>query len=117
MPARRRATFAEAEAYARCRSLGHSWDPIPVTKPPRFGVALDLRCVHCATVRRDILQPLSGQVLSRSYSHPDGYRDEEHHSRSDWRAMFVSTLSDALVVRAEAVDRPVLAVVKGRRRA
>lgn len=112
----RRPTHAEAEAYVRCRSLGHAWDPIPVTKPPPWGVALDLRCEHCATVRRDIVSPTRGEVLSRSYSHPDGYKDAEHHSRGDWRAMFVSTLSETLALRAAVTEKPNLSVVKGTRK-
>ena len=110
--AQRRPTAQQAEDYVRCRSLGHSWDAIPVTNPPAAGVALDLRCEHCGMLRRDILSRYTGQVLSRRYTQPDGYKDAELHSRSDWRAMYVTTLSDALKAYGADEGADKLRVVK-----
>ncbi|HEX5016669.1 MAG TPA: hypothetical protein VFX15_03680, partial [Actinomycetes bacterium] len=56
--------------YQRCRAIGHRWENIPVTKPPAFGAAIDLRCENCATVRRDIISRPSGILISRYYIHP-----------------------------------------------
>lgn len=97
MPRRQqRPTPDDASAYVRCRTLGHSWDAIPVTEPPSYGVAIDLRCEHCATVRRDVVSRSTAALLSRRYSYPDHYRDAEHHTRTDWRAIWVTTLADHL---------------------
>jgi hypothetical protein len=86
-------------AGVRCRTLGHSWDPIPVTEPPAYGVAIDLRCEFCYTIRRDIVSRYSGQVMSRRYIYEEEYRThDEGLTRSDWRVMWVDTLSDALRV-------------------
>lgn len=87
-----------SDAAIRCRTLGHSWDPIPVTKPPAYGIAIDLRCEHCFTIRRDIVSRYTGKIMSRRYDYEDGYKDTEHNTRSDWRVMWVDTLSDALRV-------------------
>lgn len=89
---------------------------MPVTRPPSFGVAMDLRCEHCTTYRRDILNPRSGEVLQRVYTYPDGYKDAEQHSRSDWRSMFVSTLSEDLALRAETTTPKLRAIRGGRAR-
>jgi len=82
--------------YARCRTLGHSWDPIPVTKPPTYGVAIDLRCEHCHTVRRDTISRITGDLMTRRYDYEDDYRDVEHSTRSIWRGRWISTLEDHL---------------------
>lgn len=61
--------------FWECRHLGHSWDDIPVTKKPPFGVYLWFRCVRCTTERHDIIQGHSnGDLLSRKYHYPDGYK-------------------------------------------
>lgn len=104
-PPRNRAN-EDATAYARCRTLGHSWDPIPVTDPPPYGAALDLRCEHCHTVRRDIVSLTTGYLYSRRYSYPDHYRDESARVRQDWRAMWVTTLADTLRSLGEDPEPP-----------
>lgn len=88
-------------ARERCHSLGHSWDSIP-TGPedrPAYGIAYLLRCVHCATVRRDVLSRVTGDLIHRRYRYEDEYRkrkDEGIVTRSEWRARWVLTLDDAL---------------------
>jgi len=82
--------------YARCRTLGHSWDAIPVTKPAFFGATIDLRCVHCTTIRRDIVRPTDGKLLSRSYAHPEDYK----HARVDkdtWRSAWIRGLGPRMI--------------------
>ena len=61
--------------YYECRHLGHSWDDIPVTRRPPFGVYIWLRCDRCTTERHDILPSVrDGKLLSRKYYYPDGYK-------------------------------------------
>lgn len=42
---------------------------------PEFGVALHVQCFRCGTVRRDVVSRIDGQLLSRRYYYPEGYRD------------------------------------------
>ena len=91
----------EVLSFVRCRTLGHSWDAIPVTEPPRYGVAIDLRCEHCYTVRRDIVSPWTGALLGRRYSYPDHYQMVNPPERTDWRVLYVSTLAEHLKAQGE----------------
>lgn len=101
------------EEYARCRTLGHAWDPIPVTEPPSYGLALDLRCIQCFTVRRDIVSRSSYALLSRRYTYPDHYKDTEHHTRQDWRGLWVTTLDEALRALGHEDEPPVAEKPRG----
>lgn len=96
--------------YARCRALGHSWDPIPVTRPAAFGATIDLRCEHCHMIRRDIVSPYSGRLLQRGYTRPAGYSlgkgEAADWSRADWRASWVTELAADQLVVATDPDAP-----------
>lgn len=89
--------------YVRCRTLGHAWDDIPVTRPPEFGAAIDLRCIHCYTVRRDIVSRYSGRLISRQYTYPDEYKDsgDDRPGRNDYRVQWLGLLSDDRVIYAD----------------
>jgi hypothetical protein len=80
--------------YNQCHALGHRWDPIPVTQPPSFGAAIDLRCENCSTVRRDILSRVSGVLLARYYDYPEDYHDYERHDKAWWRSAWLEKLAD-----------------------
>lgn len=72
--------MARSTDYYECRHLGHSWDDIPVTQRPPWGVYLWLRCERCTTERHDIINQFSGELMSRKYHYPEGYklsRDEK----------------------------------------
>lgn len=73
--------------YVRCRTIGHSWDDIPVTEPHPDGPQFWLRCVSCHTVRKDVIDQRWGTLLHRSYDYPDDYRlaSDEMPSRDDFR--------------------------------
>ena len=84
---------AEArEDFVQCHALQHRWEPIPVTTPPSFGAAIDLRCETCHTVRRDIFSRITGQMLGRSYDYPEDYHDYQRHDKAWWRAWFAEQL-------------------------
>lgn len=78
--------------YAECKTLGHAWDEYN----PRDGGGgatrwrLTLRCSRCSTTRHDDLDA-RGEVVSRQYAYPDGYRDpvELKPSRAALRLMLV----------------------------
>ena len=90
------ALSAEARMeYQRCHAIGHRWESIPVTHPPAFGAAIDLRCENCATVRRDIISRVSGILITRYYVYPDAYHDYERHDKAWWRASFAESLYSA----------------------
>jgi hypothetical protein len=101
--------------YAECRTLGHAWDSIPVTKRPAFGVAIDLRCTRCYTIRRDIVRPMDGMLLQRSYKRPDDYATERH-SRDWWRAEYLDLIPASNRVAGATPDRPAEETVRRIRR-
>ena|SRR5215471_8910107 len=105
MPVARRGPRATSADYQRCRAIGHSWDPIPVTDPPGWGVAIDLRCEFCHTVRRDIRSRYTGERLSRRYFYDDEYKDPDHRTRNEWWGMWVTTLSDTMVSYGDEDER------------
>ena len=71
------------DQFFECRvgSLRHAWfdhDGSGFRAPP-FGIAVHYQCQRCTTVRRDIVDRIRGDLLSRRYYHPQGYqtaRDE-----------------------------------------
>lgn len=75
--------------YVECRTLGHGWEPKNTSarddKPGT--VALVVRCMRCGTTRRDWNQNTTGELASRSYDYPTGYRTakEDTPTRSELR--------------------------------
>lgn len=76
------------DSFVECRALGHAWESFtPIDRPSHlFRNVLSLRCVRCGTERHDAID-LSGDVTSRRYRHPEGYRltGDEKPSRSFFR--------------------------------
>ena len=60
--------------FYECRHLGHSWDDIPVTQRPPWGVYMWFRCVRCTGERHDIINQFTGDLMSRKYYYPLGYK-------------------------------------------
>jgi len=77
-----------AEKYAECGVFGHAWDDegAPSSWKPEFGWGLVAVCMRCTTERRDVIGSL-GQVIQRSYWHPDdySYHGGQRPSRADFR--------------------------------
>lgn len=91
--------------FSRCRAVGHAWDAIPVVDPAPYGLTYDLRCIHCYTIRRDILSKYDGRVIRRRYTYPDNYQGQNlEWDRTDWRSLWVTTLSDALLARGTELE-------------
>lgn len=65
--------MARSTDYYECRHLGHSWDDIPVTQRPPWGVYIWYRCERCTTERHDIINQFTGDLMSRKYYYPEGY--------------------------------------------
>jgi len=87
--------YEMAQAYVACRGpVRHRWDVIPSSPDdrPLFGTLLLLRCDNCGTYRRDIFSRVTGDLLARSYDHPDGYSDVDRHDAAWWRALFAETV-------------------------
>ena len=77
--------------FLRCQTLGHAWDDYDDSDwTPTWGVGLALRCLRCGTSRRDIINA-NGDLGSRSYVYPDGYKygKGERPSRGDFRLMLI----------------------------
>lgn len=60
--------------FYECRHLGHSWDDLPVTQRPPWGVYIWFRCTRCTAERYDIINQFTGELMNRRYWHPDGYK-------------------------------------------
>ena len=64
----------ERTQYVRCYTIGHAWfDYDNSDWKPQFGDPLVLRCERCGSERRDTVGS-SGQIVQRSYFHPDDYK-------------------------------------------
>lgn len=62
--------------YGDCRVLGrHQWRrQRGLSYPGNACVAIDYLCPACKTVRHDRVSWVTGEVVGRTYEHPDGYR-------------------------------------------
>ena len=101
---------AEPAEFITCRTLGHSWDVIPLTpdvaKSPRyFGtVIVRFRCTRCNMERFDEVSRMTGHVEHRKYTQPSGYHrsKEDAVARDAWRKAFLG-LADTRAVTEAAV--------------
>lgn len=75
----------------QCRLLGHAWHDVPSDWTPEFGFPITVRCERCNMERRDSCSTTTGDLMSRRYTYPVGYRiprDVEKPTRSDFRLWF-----------------------------
>jgi hypothetical protein len=77
------------DQVVRCRTYGHAWDEFTEGSlgPPMLDWRLSLRCIRCSTQRHDEIN-LLGEVGSRRYLYPEGYRSavgEPRMTREDYR--------------------------------
>lgn len=72
----RRAQDLSPEFFA-CRSMNHhQFVQVAPDRTVDFGEILAFQCIHCTTVRYDVISPQYGEILDRSYRYPPGYRQE-----------------------------------------
>src|SRR5204862_332073 len=60
--------------YTRCGTYGHAWFEADSDWRTEVGVPLTLRCERCMTERRDAVSRSTGELVSRHYVYPEGYR-------------------------------------------
>lgn len=87
--------------YSACKGpIKHRWDLV-VASPdqrPRFGTLALFRCDNCGTYRRDIFSRITGDLLSRGYDYPPGYRDagrfadDRRATAAEMRAIFAEVV-------------------------
>lgn len=65
---------APATDYTRCGTYGHAWFEADSDWNTDKGTPLTLRCERCMTERRDAIHPSTGELVTRRYAYPDGYR-------------------------------------------
>ena len=111
---------AAIRGAARCRGTrNHRLELVPgdASRRPMFGVLMTFRCELCGTLRYDNVQRMTGELLSRSYDHPDWYlaANESGEEPSWWRAKWWESLDDSLFI--EALPKPTPIIRKARRRA
>lgn len=98
--------------FGLCRTLNHAWTPEGPVRRQGGVVLVSLRCTVCTTMRRDTILLQTGEVITRSYYHPEGYlmpRGEgPSFSKQDFRREWVrGVLRDpATVTLRESVARP-----------
>jgi hypothetical protein len=89
------------DQFVECRTIGHAWDAfIPHDKrAPQFGARVSLRCLRCSMERHDLVNRITGDIVSRSYDAPDGYRLAEKLTRAQWRRRYVREVRSTPTVR------------------
>ena len=87
------------EAYARCRTLRHAWEPIGGgQRKPLFGDLITYRCIFCGGLRYDKVSRITGDRLGPpQYDMPPGYKDVGKHNSAWWRAAYLETVTDMLI--------------------
>lgn len=81
----------EKQQFVRCQTIGHAWfDYDSSDWKPEWGDPLVLRCERCGSERRDSIGS-SGDIVTRSYHHPDGYSYAKgtKPSRAEFRRMML----------------------------
>lgn len=71
--------------FTDCKGpLRHAWDHHDGSGfgPAPFGTPLHMMCMRCGTVRRDLINRFNGELLSRRYYYPEGYRDAQEERPS-----------------------------------
>jgi hypothetical protein len=96
---------------ARCRATRfHRMEMVPSDPGhrPLFGTLITYRCEVCGTIRRDIVQRRTGDILSRSYDPPEWYTaaNESREDPSWWRAKWWESLPEDLFLDAPAAEAP-----------
>jgi hypothetical protein len=90
---------ATAADMVTCQTIGHCWYPIDADRRPAFGWLWSLRCDRCGTVRDDLVDH-RGDLLSRGYRYPEGYRDAAlNTSRAERRRGLLTAEPQRRVVR------------------
>ena len=88
-----------------CRVGGdrHWWQECKPDFIAQVGTAVVHQCTNCDCIKRIIVAPKYGEILSRVYEYPDGYlltKDEEH---PDDRAMSAGAVRVAMFKRPQAL--------------
>lgn len=75
--------------FDQCRTFGHAWYEVDGEYAPLFGYLFSLRCERCGTTRNDIINE-RGELGSRNYRHPDGYKESEKLTRAEYRVRLIN---------------------------
>jgi hypothetical protein len=84
------------EQYVRCRTIGHAWFDVPSEWSSDFGMPLTVRCERCGMERRDAISQATGELVTRHYTQPPGYKytkDDPAPARSQFRLMLLALRS------------------------
>jgi hypothetical protein len=77
--------------FVECRAIVHSWEQQEDDRTwKQFGVAMQFRCTRCASIRRDVVSTVSGELLYRSYDKPSDYSTTDPMERNDWRLLLLA---------------------------
>jgi acetone carboxylase gamma subunit len=82
---------ANQQQFIRCRTLGHAWIDYDSNWKSEFGHPLTLRCERCGMERRDTVAFVTGELVTRHYTRPEGYafKDKSAPTRSEFRALLL----------------------------
>jgi hypothetical protein len=75
--------------YLVCRTFGHAWEEfVPVgMRKPVTGYRMSLHCHTCGTERHDSID-VNGNVGSRRYYYPEGYKLGGKFKRNEARRVY-----------------------------
>lgn len=94
------AEFSAERAQEKCNTIGHAWEEtMDSSWRSELGVPLTLLCQRqCGAQRWDVVDPQTGDLVSRRYIKPKGYSaypKGERPSRSDFRRMLLASKIEA----------------------
>lgn len=75
--------------HDQCRTFGHAWYEVDGDYQPLFGYLFALRCERCGTTRNDVID-IHGELGTRNYRHPEGYKESEKITRAEYRVRLIN---------------------------
>jgi hypothetical protein len=77
-------------SFRDCRPpFNHDWVETEAERNPKGGGwYLNMRCSNCGTLRIQIVDRF-GNVERGSYKYPEGYKDNDGWTRSQWRVQYL----------------------------
>lgn len=78
--------------FLDCRDLLHAWDATSatITQPDKNHLARQITCLRCGTIKHQLLDIKSFELVSTKYETPQGYRLPRGVRKTDVRKTVIS---------------------------